>query len=159
MVYLDPDEFKSTWLGNKSIYRTRMALADDAELIVLAPGVHEFGEDREIDRLIRKYGYRNTPYILEQTGKNEELQHNLGAAAHLIHGSNENRFRITYCPAHLTRDEVEGVGYNYGSLKDMLQVYDVNKMKDGYNTMPGGEEVFFISNPALGLWASGNRFE
>jgi nickel-dependent lactate racemase len=158
VVSLDPDEFKTTWLGNKSIYRTRMALADDAELIVLAPGLHEFGEDREVDRLIRKYGYRNTPYILEQTGKKEELKNNLCAAAHLIHGSHENRFHITYCPGHLTREETEGVGYRYGSLRDMLQKYDVKQMKDGYNTLRGGEEVFFISNPALGLWASRNRF-
>ena len=158
VVFLDPDEFKTTWLGNKSIYRTRMALADDAELIVLAPGIHEFGEDREIDRLIRKYGYRNTPYILEQTEKNEELKNNLSAAAHLIHGSHENRFTITYCPGHLTREETEGVGYHFGSLNDMLQKYDVKKMKDGITILPGGEEVFFISNPALGLWASKNRF-
>jgi nickel-dependent lactate racemase len=158
VVYLDGDEFKSTWLGNKSIYRTRMALADGAELIILAPGVREFGEDREIDRLIRKYGYRNTPYVLEQTEKNEELQQNLSAAAHLIHGSHENRFRITYCPGHLTREETEGVGYAYGSLVDMLGIYDIKKMKDGMNILPGGEEVFFISNPALGLWASKDRF-
>lgn len=61
VVYLDPHEFKSTWLGNKSIYRTRMAIADGGELIVLAPGVHRFGEDQRIDELIRKYGYRTTP--------------------------------------------------------------------------------------------------
>lgn len=61
VVYLDPEEFKSTWLGNKSIYRTRMAIADDGELIVLAPGVARFGEDKRIDELIRKYGYRTTP--------------------------------------------------------------------------------------------------
>ena len=35
VVYLDPEEFHSTWLGNKSIYRTRMAIADGGELIVL----------------------------------------------------------------------------------------------------------------------------
>jgi len=158
VVFLEPDEFKTTWLGNKSIYRTRMALADDAELIVLAPGIHEFGEDREIDRLIRKYGYRNTPYILEQTEKNDELKNNLSAAAHLIHGSHENRFTITYCPGHLTREAIESVGYQFGSMKDMLQKYDVKKMKDGFTILPGGEEVFFISNPALGLWASKDRF-
>jgi nickel-dependent lactate racemase len=159
VVYLNPDEFKSTWLGNKSIYRTRMALANDAELIVLGPGLREFGEDREIDRLIRKYGYSNTLVILEQTRKNEELKNNLGAAAHLIHGSSEKRFRITCCPGHLSREEIEGVGYQFGSLKDMLQKYNVKRMKDGYNTLPGGEEIFFISNPALGLWASKDRFK
>jgi len=157
IVYLDPSEFKSTWLGNKSIYRTRMALADDAELIVLAPGLHEFGEDKEIDRLIRKYGYRNTPFILEQTRKNEELQKNLSAAAHLIHGSSENRFKIIYCPGKLTKEEIESVNYQYASLKDMSDKYRINELRDGFNVMPDGEEIFYVSNPALGLWASKNR--
>ncbi|MBN2276094.1 MAG: DUF2088 domain-containing protein [Bacteroidales bacterium] len=159
VVYLDPEEFKSTWLGNKSIYRTRMALADNAELVVLAPGLHEFGEDKEIDRLIRKYGYSNTPYILEQTAANEDLKNNLSAAAHLIHGSSENRFNITYCPGRLSKEEIESVHYNYGSLKDMMQRYKVDELKDGYNLLPGGEEIFYISNPALGLWASKDRFQ
>ncbi len=158
VVYLDPAEFKSTWLGNKSIYRTRMALADDAELVILAPGLHEFGEDKEIDRLIRKYGYRNTPYILEQTRKHEELNNNLSAAAHLIHGSSENRFNIIYCPGKLSKEEIESVNYRYAPLQKMLEKYPVNELKDGFNVMPDGEEIFFISNPALGLWASKDRF-
>jgi nickel-dependent lactate racemase len=106
VVYLDPEEFKSTWLGNKSIYRTRMAIADGGELIVLAPGLHEFGEDKQIDALIRKYGYLTTPEILDFTAKNDDLKNNLSAAAHLIHGSSENRFKITYCPGHLTEQEI-----------------------------------------------------
>ena len=56
VVFLDPHEFRSTWLGNKSVYRTRMALADGAELIVLAPGVHEFGEDAAIEALLGQSG-------------------------------------------------------------------------------------------------------
>jgi nickel-dependent lactate racemase len=158
VVYLDPGEFRSTWLGNKSIYRTRMALADDAELIVLAPGIQEFGEDKEIDRLIRKYGYSNTEKILELTEKNEDLSSNLSAAAHLIHGSSENRFRITYCPGNLTKKEIEGVQYAYGKLGDNLKRYNPEKLKDGFNLLPGGEEIFYISNPALGLWAQKKRF-
>ncbi len=158
IVYLDPEEFKSTWLGNKSIYRTRMALADGAELIVLAPGLYEFGEDKEIDRLIRKYGYCNTERVLEHTGRNDELKNNLSAAAHLIHGSSENRFSITYCPGRLSKEEIESVQYHFGNLKDMTEKYQVSMLKDGYNRLPDGEEVFFISNPALGLWASKDRF-
>ena len=116
VVYLDPAEYKSTWLGNKSIYRTRMALADGGELIVLAPGVKEFGEDREIDRLIRKYGYYGTHEILQKLKENPELENNLSAAAHLIHGSSEGRFSITYCPGHLTRDEIESVNFRYAPV-------------------------------------------
>jgi nickel-dependent lactate racemase len=159
VVYLDPDEFKSTWLGNKSIYRSRMALADRGELLVLGPGVKEFGEDRAIDALIRKYGYRTSPEILDFVENNADLMDNLSAAAHLIHGSSENRFRITYCPGHLSREEIEGVGFHYGELDKMLQKYNPRELADGYNTMPDGEEVFFISNPALGLWAYEGRFK
>jgi len=159
IVYLDPTEFKSTWLGNKAVYRTRMALADDGELIVLAPALKEFGEDKTIDSLIRKYGYKGTPHTLEATRENKDLQDNLSASAHLIHGSSEGRFRITYCPGpDMSREEIEGVGFGYGDLEEMLQRYPSDKMKDGWNIMPDGEEVYYISNPALGLWAYPERF-
>jgi len=162
VVYLDPSEFKSTWLGNKSIYRTRMAIADNGELIVLAPALKEFGEDKEIDRLIRKYGYFGTPSTLKACDANEELRDNLSAAAHLIHGSSEGRFGITYCPGNnkenLTQKEIESVGYKYANLSDMTQKYDHQNLKEGFNTLQNGEEIFYISNPALGLWAYKERF-
>jgi nickel-dependent lactate racemase len=157
VVYLDPAEYKSTWLGNKSIYRTRMAMADDGELIVLAPGLKEFGEDKEIDRLIRKYGYRGTPDTLKSLSENEELNKNLSAAAHLIHGSSEGRFSITYCPGNLTVQEIESVNFKYHPLSDMLKKYNPKTLKDGFNLMHDNEEIFFISNPALGLWSSKQR--
>ncbi len=157
VVWLDPDEYKSTWLGNKSVYRTRMALADGAELIVLAPGVREFGEDPAIDALIRKYGYCGTPKVLQMVQENEDLGANLSAAAHLIHGSPEGRFTITYCPGSLTRPEVEGAGFHYAPLETMLRKYNPARLRDGMNDV-NGEEVFFVSNPALGLWAHRDRF-
>jgi hypothetical protein len=157
VVFLDPHEFKSTWLGNKSVYRTRMALADDAELIVLAPGVHEFGEDKAIDALIRKYGYCGTPATLEYVKSDPQLAANLSAAAHLIHGSSEGRFTIRYCPGGLTREEIESVHFEYGDLAAMTAKYDPAKLADGWNTVDG-EEIFFISNPGLGLWAYRGRF-
>jgi len=151
-VYLDPHEFHSTWLGNKAIYRTRMAMADGAELIILAPGVDRFGEDRAIDALIRKYGYRGTPATLEAVKANEDLSGDLSAAAHLIHGSSEGRFTIRWCPGQLCKEEVEGVGFAFGDLKTMLPRYSPQKLRHGYNCVDG-EEVFFIPNPGLGLWA------
>ena len=157
VVYLDPSEYKSTWLGDKSIYRTRMAIADGGELIILAPGLREFGEDLEIDRLIRKYGYRNTEYILDATLKNQELKDNLSAAAHLIHGSSEDRFRITYCPGELSQQEIEGVNYHYADLREMTTTYNPNILKEGFNEI-NGERIFYISNPALGLWSIKERF-
>jgi nickel-dependent lactate racemase len=157
VVFLDPSEFQSTWVGNKSIYRTRMAMADNGELIVLAPGVKEFGEDKEIDRLIRKYGYRGTPATLAAVKKNEELQQNLSAAAHFIHGSSEGRFKVIYCPGHLTRQEIESVNYTYMDLEEALKKYNPEKLNEGFNLLPNGEEIYFISNPALGLWSSHER--
>jgi nickel-dependent lactate racemase len=152
VVYLDPHEFHSTWLGNKAIYRTRMALADGAELIILAPGVKSFGEDPAIDALIRKYGYRGTPATLEAVNANTDLASELGAAAHLIHGSSEGRFTIRWCPGHLSKEKVEGVGFEYGDLKTMLSRYNPQTLLHGYNRIDG-EDIFFISNPGLGLWA------
>jgi hypothetical protein len=159
IAYLDPSEFKSTWLGNKSIYRTRMAIADGGELIVLAPALKEFGEDKQIDGLIRRYGYIGTPKVLEIAKAEDDLKNNLGAAAHLIHGSSEGRFSITYCPGYLTKQEIESVGFHYAELNDMTRKYDPEKLKDGFNTMPDGEKIFYISNPGLGLWAHKDRFK
>ena len=158
VVYLDPGEFRSTWLGNKSIYRTRMAIADGGELIVIAPGVHTFGEDKEIDRIIRKYGYRGTDFVLQAVAHNDELMQNLSAAAHLIHGSSEGRFTIRYCPGELTRDEVESVGYTYGDIAEMQDRYLSKHPSEGYNTNADGESYYYISNPAVGLWAHADRF-
>ncbi len=162
VVWLDPTEFKSTWLGNKSVYRTRMALADDGELIVLAPALKEFGEDKEIDKLIRKYGYFGTPHTLKLVEENEDLRNNLSAAAHLIHGSSEGRFSITYCPGkgseNLTQKEIESVGFNYADFDEITAKYNPETLKEGENIMPDGEEIFYISNPALGLWAFKDRF-
>jgi hypothetical protein len=163
IVWLDPSEFKSTWLGNKSVYRTRMALADGGELIVLAPALVEFGEDKQIDKLIRKYGYFGTPNTLKMVEENEDLRSNLGAAAHLIHGSSEGRFSITYCPGkgekNLTQQEIENVGFIYADIDEITAKYNPSTLKDGFNTMPDGEEIFYISNPAIGLWAYKDRFE
>ncbi len=158
VVYLDPHEFKSTWLGNKSIYRTRMAIEDNGELIVLAPGLSTFGEDKEIDKLIRKYGYKTSNEILSFVQNNSDIKNNLAAAAHLIHGSSENRFNVTYCTGNLNREEIEGVNFNYSPLNEMLDKYNPNKLVDGFNEI-NGEEIYYISNPALGLWASKNRFK
>ena len=157
VVYLDPEEFRSTWLGNKSIYRTRMAIADDGELIVLAPGLHQFGEDPVNDQLIRKYGYVNTPKVLQFVNENIDLQNNLGVAAHLIHGSSEGRFKITYCPGHITREAIENVGFAYADLPEMMKKYNPANLKDGWNIVDD-EEIYYISNPALGLWAFRERF-
>lgn len=159
LVWLDPKEFMSTWLGNKAVYRTRMALADDAELIVMAPALREFGEDKTIDMLIRKYGYHGTPATLKAVQVNQDLRDNLGAAAHLIHGSSEGRFRITYCPGPaVSRQEIEGVGFGWADLEETMSRYGVTSLKDGWNTV-NGEEIYYISNPALGLWAYPERFK
>jgi nickel-dependent lactate racemase len=157
VVYLDPQEFHSTWLGNKAIYRTRMAIADGGELIVLAPKVKTFGEDSQIDALIRKYGYRTTPEIMKFMDDNEDLQSNLSAVAHLMHGSSENRFKITYCPGELTQEEIEGVGYAYGELDEMLGRYKIDERQNGWHETDAGERFYYVSNPALGLWAHKSR--
>ena len=160
VVYLEPSEFKSTWLGNKSVYRTRMAIADGGELIVLAPGVTKFGEDPTVDLLIRKYGYRGRLNTLEQfeAPENQDLRDNMGAAAHLIHGSSDGRFTITYAVKNITREEVEGVGFQSADYDEMARRYDPEKLRYGYNTLPDGEEIYYIPNPALGLWINREKF-
>lgn len=152
VVYLNPAEFKSAWLSNKAIYRTRMAMATGGELLVLAPGLVEFGEAPIQEHFIRKYGYRGTPATLQALAADAELQDNLGAAAHLIHGSSEDRFTISYAPGGLSSQDIESVGYRYMGLDQALARYDPERLVDGFNVLADGEEIYFIANPALGLW-------
>ncbi len=159
VVYLDPAEFHSTWLGNKAVYRTRMAIADGGELLILAPGVSQFGEDEMCDKLIRKYGYCGRKKILELFEKERELQENMGTAAHLIHGSSDGRFRITYGVSRIPEEEMRGVGFGAVPYEEAARRYPPEKLKDGWNRMPDGEEIYYISNPALGLWINKKRFE
>ena len=159
VVYLDPSEFHSTWLGNKAVYRTRMAMADGGELIILAPGIVRFGEDDLVDELIRKYGYRGRVRILEEFNKpeNQDLRDNMGAAAHLIHGSSDDRFTITYAGEKISQEEIAGVGFQSASYQELVKKYDPTKLNYGYNTVDG-EEIYFIPNPALGLWINREKF-
>ena len=156
VVRLNPKKFHSTWIGNKAIYRTRMAIADAGHLIVLGKGVKTFGEDPTIDKLLEKYGYRTTPEILKAVEENEDLRNNLSAAAHLMHGTSEGRFKITWCPGMISEERIRAVGYDYAPFEEMDAKYPESKMRDGWNHVDG-EDVYYISNPALGLWAHESR--
>jgi nickel-dependent lactate racemase len=159
VVYLEPEEYRTTWLGNKAIYRTRMVIADGGELLILAPALERFGEDMGMDALIRKHGYRPGKEIIAKAASDAELGGNLSAAAHLIHGSSEGRFTIRYCPGEkVTRKEIESVGFQWGDLKEAQERYDITKLSSGWNNLSKGERIFFVPNPALGLWAEKRRF-
>lgn len=158
VVYLDPKEFRSTWLGNKSVYRTRMAIKDGGELIVIAPGIHKFGEDKKIDELIRKYGYVGRDKVLQLYKENEDLQKNMSVAAHLIHSSSDDRFKITYAVKDISLEEVRSVNFNAITYDDAIKTYPISSFKPGYNICPNGEEIYYIPNPALGLWINKEKF-
>lgn len=153
VAYMDAEEFRSAWLANKAIYRTRMALADGGELLIIAPGLEIFGEQPEIDRLIRKYGYVGTEKIMEFYKADDDLKKSRSAAAHLIHGSSEGRFTITYAPGRMKKEDIEKVNFKYMDINEAMDKYNLKKLKDGWNKMPGGEEFYYISAPAMGLWA------
>ena len=150
------DEFFSTWVANKAVYRTRMAMADGGELLILAPGLKRFGEQPDVDAFIRKYGYVGTPRVMEMYRQNADMQDLAHATAHLIHGSSEGRFTIRYAPGHLSRQEIEGVNFEYADLNEMLARYPLEKMQQGFNDV-GGERVFFIPTPSAGLWSTRQR--
>ncbi|MDR2841566.1 MAG: lactate racemase domain-containing protein [Spirochaetaceae bacterium] len=153
VVYLPPCEYKSTWLGNKAIYRTRSAIANGGELIIAAPALECFGEDSGLDSIIRKFGYRKSEIITGFVESSQRLKDNLAVAAHLIHGSSEDRFTIRYCTGNgLSRGEIESAGFKWGSLDKIMERYDLEKSIAGWNKTKDGEEFYFISNPALGLW-------
>ena len=159
IAYLDPDEFKSMWVGNKAIFRTRMALADGGELIILCPGISTFGEDSDNDMIIRKYGYQNKEILLKAVNENSDLANNLTPLSHLIISSPENRFKVTYAASKISKKEIESVNCNYSEYQEIIKRYNPLKLKEGENIMPDGEEIFYVSKPAQGLWAESNRFK
>ncbi|HLV03854.1 lactate racemase domain-containing protein [uncultured Georgenia sp.] len=159
VAVMQADEFRATWVANKAVYRTRMAIADGGELLVIAPGVERFGEQPEVDDLIRKYGYLSQREVLDLYQTQADMQDIPHGTAHLVHGSSEGRFTITYAPGHLTREEIESVGYRYMDLQEALRRYDPAVMKDGWNTMPDGEEVYYISTPSAGLWSTREKLD
>ena len=160
VAYLDPREFHTTWIGNKAIYRTRMAIADGGELLIIAPGVKGFGEDADNDKIIRKYGYAGRQQILQAFATSKDLQENMSAAAHLIHGSSDGRFRVTYAvdPNNISQKEIEDAHFGYMPLAQALQRYPIDQLQDGFQKTQDGEEFFYLSNPALGLWADKSKF-
>jgi nickel-dependent lactate racemase len=159
VAVMQADEFHSTWVANKAVYRTRMAIADRGELLIIAPGLERFGEQESVDHLIRKYGYCGRPQTLKQYKENSDLRELAHATAHLIHGSSEGRFTISYAPGHLTKDEIEQVNYRYVPLEEALARYPPASMREGWNIMPDNEEIFFISTPSSGLWTTRSRLD
>lgn len=153
IAYLDPAELKTTWVGNKGVYRTRMIIADGGELILLAPGVRAFGENEEMDKMTRKYGYTGTDHILELY-RQGEFEGRLMSAAHLMQGSSEGRFTITYAtrPELMPKEDIESVNYQWADYEETARRYNPKTLKEGWNTLPDGEEVYFVGTPALGLW-------
>ncbi len=152
VAIMQGDEFFSTWVANKAIYRTRKAMDDGGELIIIAPGLKRFGEQDDVDQIIRRYGYVGTPKVMELWKKHEELQDLTHATAHLIHGSSEGRFKITYAPGHLSKQEIESVNFSFLDIDRAMDMYNPDKLKNGFNNLPNGEEIYFINTPSAGLW-------
>ena len=157
VAVMQGDEFYSTWVANKAIYRTRKAMADGGELLIIAPGLKRFGEQPDVDSLIRKYGYSGTENVMKLWKTEPLLQDLTHGTAHLIHGSSEGRFRITYAPGGISKAEMESVCFGYADLTECLKRYDPSKMHNGFNTMPDGEEVYYISTPSAGLWTTAEK--
>ena len=159
VAVMQGDEFYSTWVANKAIYRTRMAMADGGELLIIAPGLKRFGEQADVDALIRRYGYSGTENVMRLWKTEPILQDLTHGTAHLIHGSSEGRFKITYAPGHLTREDIESVCFGYSDLAETLRRYNPAVMKNGFNTMPDGEVVYYISTPSAGLWSTAEKLQ
>ena len=153
VAYLEPEEFSTTWVGNKAIYRTRMMIEDGGELLILAPGIKRFGENDEVDCLIRQYGYRGTKATMALVEKGVFSDAAM-VPAHMSHGSSEGRFTITYAlkSQNMSQDEIQAVGYEYMELEEVLHKYSPGNMKEGFQIMPDGEEIYFVKTPAVGLW-------
>lgn len=151
VVWMDPHSYHSTWVTNKAIYRTQLAVKPGGEIIIIAPGVHTFGENDLADGIIRKYGYTPRDKMLELRKTEPTLRDNLSLAGHLIHGCPEG-IRVTYCTDKLSREEVEKANFGYMSVEEALAKYPCQNWKTGWQKANDGNEVYFVANAALGLW-------
>ena len=111
-----------------------------------------YREQKEVDDIIRKFGYCGTKSLLQYWQNEEILQEFAHATAHLIHGSTEGRFTVTYAPGNLSKEEIESVHYTYMNPQEAMKRYNPKKLKPGFNTLKDGEEIYFINNPGTGLW-------
>lgn len=152
VVWMDPHSYHSTWVGNKAIYRTQKMVEEDGEIIVIAPGVHTFGENDLADQAIRKYGYRPREEMLELYKTDPLLSSNMSLAGHLIRSVPSPKTKITYCTNKLTREEIEHANYCYMTVEEAMERYPCENWETGWKTLPNGEEIYFVRNAALGLW-------
>jgi nickel-dependent lactate racemase len=163
VVYLDPDEYKSFWLGNKAVYRTGMGIARGGRLHVLAPGVRSFSdsaEQGERERLIEEVGYKGLSHVRKCLESTPGLKDNLSVAAHCVHGSplmddgGDPLFEIIYYtnPNHMPRKRVENAGFKWG---DYGQVEDVSLPdSQGFHDNFGigrSKKVYFVPDPGMAL--------
>jgi hypothetical protein len=65
---------------------------------------------------------------------------------------------VRYAAGGLTREEIEGAGFVWGDIASLRGRYDPAALADGWNVMEDGEEIFFVRNPQLGLWALEAQF-
>lgn len=154
VAFMDPAEYHTTWVANKAIYRTRMAVADGGELVIIAPGVRQFGEDAGNDAFIRRVGYKSTEEMIRLVDSDPDVAANLAVVAHIIVSSPEDRFRVTYAAGGLDREEMESAGFRWADPAELVKRYDPTRLTDGWNTLPDGEEIYFVSRPASGLWVA-----
>ena len=152
VVWMDPHSYHSTWVANKAIYRTQKMVVEDGEIIVIAPGVHTFGENDLADQVIRKYGYRPREEMLELYKSDPVLSGNMSLAGHLIRSVPSTKTKITYCTNKLTRQEIEHANYSYMTVEEAMALYPCENWETGWKTLPSGEEIYFVRNAALGLW-------
>lgn len=157
VVWMDPHSYHSTWVTNKAIYRTQKMVAEDGEIIVIAPGVCVFGENDLADKAIRKYGYRPREEMLELYQSDPLLRGNMSLAGHLIRSVPSSRTKITYCTNKLTREEIEHANFCYMTVEEALEAYPCEDWETGWKTLPNGEEIYFVRNAALGLWQYDNN--
>ena len=82
------------------------------------------------------------------------FENRIMAAAHLIQGSSDGRFTITYCtrPENLSKEEIQNVGYEWMDYEEAAALYNPDTLKEGWNTLENGEDIYFVKTPALVLW-------
>jgi lactate racemase len=155
-----PLMYDELWVGGKCMYKLEPVLADDGELIIYAPHIHEISVVH--GKLIRKIGYHCRDYFLKQWDKFKDEP--WGILAHSTHVRGIGKFEngVEKCRARVTlatgipKEVCEEINLGYRDPATIRVEDFANRENEGVLLVPhAGEMLYQLREPAE--WARGRN--
>ena len=153
-----PAMYDELWVGGKCMYKLEPVLADDGELIIYAPHIHEISVVH--GKLIEELGYHCRDYFLGQWERFKDYP--WGIIAHSTHvrgiGTYENgvercRARVTLATG-IPKEVCDRINMGYRDPASINPADYADREEEGVLLVPkAGEMLYQLEQPAA--WASG----